>query len=69
MTPDQQEAADNVAEAMRVFNATVRRAAAAGLVVDVAIEPLMSTRHVGQVTHLISPRVIEVEPANRHRFG
>lgn len=57
MTEEQADAAQNVAEAMRAFNAMVREAVVAGLRVDLDIVEMHSTRCPGEPIKLISPSV------------
>lgn len=57
MTEEQADAAQNVAEAMRAFNAMVREAFAVGLKVEIDIVEMHSTRCPGEPIQLISPSV------------
>lgn len=57
MTEEQAEAAQTIAEAMRIFNDAVREAVAAGLRVDINLIEMHSTRCPGEPIKLISPSV------------
>lgn len=57
MTKEQADASENIAEAMRCFDAMVREAVAAGLRVDLDVIEMHSSRSPGEPIQLISPSV------------